>query len=312
MNFIQESTAGTSCDRAHQIITGKRTEHQRSCSSFGMVEATSISYNGCGEDNSIGHPGSMLRYRTTGRSPTMSSEEEEDMANCLIMLAQSVTPANEDKSDLHWQKTGKLKNRRLAEIPATTAGGKSDFHNYECKTCNRAFPSFQALGGHRASHKKPKLTVEDRKSVSINMEFPADDQPEAVAEYEESKIITNSNNKFPSPPPSYIQTGHKNSKGKVHECSICGSEFLSGQALGGHMRRHRPPPPSSNQITVSSNMDNTSTALHSSKKSPVLSLDLNLPAPEIVDDVHSNFQYSTSSSQQPLVFSAAALVDCHY
>ncbi|WOL01961.1 zinc finger protein ZAT12-like [Canna indica] len=28
---------------------------------------------------------------------------------------------------------------------------------FECKTCNRRFASFQALGGHRASHKKPKL-----------------------------------------------------------------------------------------------------------------------------------------------------------
>ena len=25
------------------------------------------------------------------------------------------------------------------------------------KICNRRFPSFQALGGHRASHKKPRL-----------------------------------------------------------------------------------------------------------------------------------------------------------
>uniref|UniRef100_A0A1D1XTZ9 Zinc finger protein ZAT11 n=1 Tax=Anthurium amnicola TaxID=1678845 RepID=A0A1D1XTZ9_9ARAE len=28
---------------------------------------------------------------------------------------------------------------------------------FECKTCSRRFPSFQALGGHRASHKKPRL-----------------------------------------------------------------------------------------------------------------------------------------------------------
>ncbi|KAL6907467.1 hypothetical protein ACP4OV_002506 [Aristida adscensionis] len=28
---------------------------------------------------------------------------------------------------------------------------------FECKTCNRQFPSFQALGGHRASHKKPRM-----------------------------------------------------------------------------------------------------------------------------------------------------------
>ncbi|XP_004494993.1 zinc finger protein ZAT7 [Cicer arietinum] len=28
---------------------------------------------------------------------------------------------------------------------------------FECKTCNRKFSSFQALGGHRASHKKLKI-----------------------------------------------------------------------------------------------------------------------------------------------------------
>ncbi|KAJ6727103.1 ZINC FINGER PROTEIN ZAT5 [Salix purpurea] len=32
---------------------------------------------------------------------------------------------------------------------------------FECKTCSRQFPSFQALGGHRASHKKPRLTGGD-------------------------------------------------------------------------------------------------------------------------------------------------------
>ncbi|KAJ8636894.1 hypothetical protein MRB53_011161 [Persea americana] len=31
---------------------------------------------------------------------------------------------------------------------------------FECKTCNRQFSSFQALGGHRASHKRPR-TIDD-------------------------------------------------------------------------------------------------------------------------------------------------------
>ncbi|MQL87303.1 hypothetical protein Taro_019843 [Colocasia esculenta] len=31
---------------------------------------------------------------------------------------------------------------------------------FRCKSCGRQFPSFQALGGHRASHKKPRLGVE--------------------------------------------------------------------------------------------------------------------------------------------------------
>nr|XP_016502021.1 PREDICTED: zinc finger protein ZAT12-like [Nicotiana tabacum] len=70
---------------------------------------------------------------------------------------------------------------------------------FECKTCNRQFSSFQALGGHRARHKKPRLMGE------LNY------------------------HQLPTSPP----------KPKTHECSICGLEFPIGQALGGHMRRHR-------------------------------------------------------------------------
>ncbi|KAL5831367.1 hypothetical protein ACOSQ4_016721 [Xanthoceras sorbifolium] len=71
---------------------------------------------------------------------------------------------------------------------------------FACKTCNKEFPSFQALGGHRASHKKPKL---------IGGAVEVFDEPESPK------------------------------KPKTHECSICGVEFAIGQALGGHMRRHR-------------------------------------------------------------------------
>nr|XP_043634460.1 zinc finger protein ZAT5-like [Erigeron canadensis] len=251
-------------DRAH---TEKRMDHQMPCSSFGLaVETSSSSYSG----------GYMS-----------SDEEEEDMANCLIMLAYSDKPTNLDH---HYQKTDKqLKLRSVTEM--TTSN--SSLHNYECKTCNRAFPSFQALGGHRASHKKPKITtIEDKNNhfgSIIKTELPKEDH--FHLHYEENKT---SNNK----------------KGKIHECSICGSEFLSGQALGGHMRRHRAPLPSTNQMI---NID-TISPLHTTEKSHVLSIDLNLPAPEVVDDVvhSSNHFTATSSSQRPLVFSTVALVDCHY
>ncbi|KAF5799946.1 putative transcription factor C2H2 family [Helianthus annuus] len=71
---------------------------------------------------------------------------------------------------------------------------------FECKTCNRQFTSFQALGGHRASHKKTRLVTGDVEGHHDEM----------------------------------LQ-----SKPKLHKCSICGLEFAIGQALGGHMRRHR-------------------------------------------------------------------------
>jgi len=73
---------------------------------------------------------------------------------------------------------------------------------FECKTCNRKFSSFQALGGHRASHKRSKLEGDELKPNAISL----------------SLGIT---------------------KPKMHECTICGQEFSLGQALGGHMRRHR-------------------------------------------------------------------------
>ncbi|KAI4334497.1 hypothetical protein L6164_019180 [Bauhinia variegata] len=59
--------------------------------------------------------------------------ESLDMADCLMLLS----------------KVGETKPSR--ELKSHNGGG------FKCKTCNRQFPSFQALGGHRASHKKPKL-----------------------------------------------------------------------------------------------------------------------------------------------------------
>ncbi|KAH0667117.1 hypothetical protein KY285_028323 [Solanum tuberosum] len=74
-------------------------------------------------------------------------------------------------------------------------------NSFECKTCKRRFSSFQALGGHRTSHKSMKSTIDIGKFLH----------------------------------------GKLSKKRKVHECLICGMEFSMGQALGGHMRRHRAP-----------------------------------------------------------------------
>ncbi|KAL2323336.1 hypothetical protein Fmac_027715 [Flemingia macrophylla] len=59
-------------------------------------------------------------------------EESIDLANCLMLLS----------------------NPRESK-PQKLLGPEE----FECRTCNRKFSSFQALGGHRASHKKPKLDV---------------------------------------------------------------------------------------------------------------------------------------------------------
>ena len=109
----------------------------------------------------------------------MKREREYDhsvtVANCLMLLS------------------------RGSEIEAFS---NSPSRVFECKTCNRQFPSFQALGGHRASHKKPRLMGGEHGSLDS-------------------------------------QSQGSPTKPKTHECSVCGLEFAIGQALGGHMRRHR-------------------------------------------------------------------------
>ncbi|EHA8591840.1 putative Zinc finger protein ZAT5 [Cocos nucifera] len=64
-------------------------------------------------------------------------------------------------------------------------------------------------------------------------------------------------------------------KPRVHECSICGLEFPIGQALGGHMRRHRGATESFGHGFVEKKPDGKR----------ALWLDLNLPPSEELDDV---------------------------
>ncbi|KAF8692355.1 hypothetical protein HU200_039683 [Digitaria exilis] len=124
--------------------------------------------------SSSSHSGSGTN--TTSMSQQQEKEEEDMVARCLILLAQ------------HQQ------GPAVSSSKCTAA--------YECKTCNRCFPSFQALGGHRTSH-------------------------------------SNNGNKRPRRPEITTRLSPRTS---AHECSACGAAFSSGQALGGHMRRHRPLP----------------------------------------------------------------------
>ncbi|AEC09397.1 Zinc finger protein ZAT11 [Arabidopsis thaliana] len=113
------------------------------------------------------------------RSDFEESLKNIDIAKCLMILAQ----------------TSMVKQIGLNQHTESHTSNQ-----FECKTCNKRFSSFQALGGHRASHKKPKLTVEQKDVKHLSNDYKG--------------------NHF-------------------HKCSICSQSFGTGQALGGHMRRHR-------------------------------------------------------------------------
>lgn len=281
MEILEEFTATND----QMIVKGKRTKRLRPSSS------TSSSGGG-------GGGGAVFNYNSSVSSPTTSTstEEDEDMANCLILLARGGFSQLEDEIK---PPENKFRSRKFTEM-ATTTNGKVGIYVYECKTCGRTFSSFQALGGHRASHRKPKAAaeVDQRKSPPPRDE---EEEEEERGKFNKLNAVTPSTSTVTQLP------NNVEFKSKIHECSICGSEFASGQALGGHMRRHR-----SAINSTSTRSGGGDSPPHDQKSRNMLALDLNLPAPVEDDHREAEFHPFSSNQQRRLVFSAAALVDCHY
>lgn len=104
---------------------------------------------------------------------------------------------------------------------------------FECTTCNKVFHSYQALGGHRASHKKllgggkcsppsPKLEPSNVAGNDASISPTHKQQEQLVSEMGIGSSSSSSTKKV-------VQK---------HECPICYRVFPSGQALGGHKRSH--------------------------------------------------------------------------
>ncbi|XVE76918.1 hypothetical protein DITRI_Ditri13aG0019000 [Diplodiscus trichospermus] len=138
---------------------------------------------------------------------------EEDVAFCLMMLSKdnwkSKQHIDEEDDDTEIEKSTEetdeseeyLKIRKMMNRNRTTRS------KYRCETCNKVFKSYQALGGHRASHKK----------IKAYNNSPATHETEMNPENVGNCSMTEK---------------------KIHECPVCFRVFSSGQALGGHKRSH--------------------------------------------------------------------------
>ncbi|KAL2336863.1 hypothetical protein Fmac_011309 [Flemingia macrophylla] len=167
--------------------------------------------NDCNKKRDVGEK--RKREWLVEQEPASSASDattEEDVAFCLMMLSrdkwrrqkepeleeqyQEEEEESEEEEDEAFEESDE--SRETMKLCKTRVRGR-----YKCDTCNKVFRSYQALGGHRASHKKIKVNVKvDEAQHRISEPFGAEK--------------------------------------KTHECPVCFRVFASGQALGGHKRTH--------------------------------------------------------------------------
>ncbi|KAK7284992.1 hypothetical protein RJT34_19747 [Clitoria ternatea] len=292
-----------------QVMKGKRTKRQRLPSPLTLTMSTTCSSSPAPDNNNSSGFDLPITTTSSNELSNRTEEEDHDMANCLILLAQG---------HHHHHFAPKASQK---PPPINHHSNKAGLYLYECKTCNRCFPSFQALGGHRASHKKPKPNVREEKQGGAFTTTFVNDQVDHDHDYYYDdatcttltlQLSTNNNKALHNNNSTMIRTTATTSKSKVHECSICGAEFTSGQALGGHMRRHRNFLSAPTTTVSMSGGDHGSHEIQQVKKhKDCLKLDLNLPAaPD--DDHRESKLFPFQSKENVIALAATSLVDCHY
>ncbi|CAN8237306.1 unnamed protein product [Cochlearia groenlandica] len=189
------------------------------------------------QDSSLAFHGSKGKRSKRSRSEfdryNGLTTEEEYIALCLMLLAR-------DDGD---------RNRHDLPPPPITTTTMS----FKCSVCDKAFTSYQALGGHKASH---------RKNLSLTLSNDQGDEKSSTS----SAITTVTNN-----------GGGRGNTAKSHVCSICHKSFATGQALGGHKRCHYEGKSGSVSVSNSEGVGSTSHVSNSSHHHRGFDFDLNIP-----------------------------------
>ncbi|MBA0742073.1 hypothetical protein Gogos_015174 [Gossypium gossypioides] len=209
------------------------------------------------------------RKRTKRPRSENPPTEEEYLALCLLMLAQGTTTRT---------------------IPSASAASRTSLNLYKCTVCNKGFPSYQALGGHKASHRKLVVGAGDHLTITTAATKTTADVSAVAA-----TTVT---------PPTNLPLMINRVGNKNHVCSICNKTFSSGQALGGHKRCH---------YEAGGNNNSGSDGVKLSSQSQ-RDFDLNLPAePQelSIPDVNQRDKYSTDDEGVENPSPPAKRVGCH-
>lgn len=180
--------------------------------------------------------------------------DEENLAACLVLLARGgPTTEQEPEPCPAVEPTPPI---------SSTITHKKTSHMYTCSVCNKSFQSHQALGGHKASHRTRPIDDDNN-----------NDNGKVTSFATETAL-------------NYVSA--LNPRGRIHKCSICFKTFPTGQALGGHKRKHYEGVIGGMKSAKSATASGSSSGVTSSASSShgdshrVNEFDLNLPAtPEL-------------------------------
>ncbi|XP_027336806.1 zinc finger protein ZAT9-like [Abrus precatorius] len=200
-------------------------------------------------------------------SSVSDTTTEEDVAFCLMMLSRDKWSENnhyeeqeEEEEEEEEQEEKEEDSDESEELKSWKKPNKVR-GRYKCETCDKVFRSYQALGGHRASHKKIKVV-----EAEVEMKDGKNGEDFAAVVVEK----------------------------KIHECPVCLRVFGSGQALGGHKRTHV----IGSATVTATPIATTTNSVRTSTKFGDSLIDLNLPAPADDDDDVSQFDVSAVSDAE--------------
>lgn len=213
----------------------------------------------------------MLAGRANGERES-TEESVYDSKPPLFSNLESQGSIEDSGSEEEARIVQKKKRRRRPknEHEGGEVGKENEFdvgkYIHRCNTCKKVFNSHQALGGHRASHRKVKGCFAAQGEGEGEAEGEGEGEGSLMMESEAAANTTGMNGIWPPPreeeggggtvtvtmtmshltqeesPEQQQQQQQQESfsqkLGRPHQCSICQRVFLSGQALGGHKRCH--------------------------------------------------------------------------
>ncbi|RLN34830.1 hypothetical protein C2845_PM03G12000 [Panicum miliaceum] len=200
-------------------------------------------------------------------------KEPEDVALCLLMLSRDTglwsSPVKEERFDSGKKRAGlprsghahnsddasallqhgdaKIKGRvpkgRKRSSPKQQRDAVAPKRTrYECPGCGKVFSSYQALGGHRASHKRINTSCSAPKVAPAAAAASPAPEPST-----ETYASFNTLSPSASPDSVAIGFGKLNAQAAIEAaaekfaCPVCFRVFSSRQALSGHKRSHLMP-----------------------------------------------------------------------